>query len=368
MPIIGAQKKLFRKKTFKLNKLLFHTDLKYRISRHIIFFVTIVLIFTLVLYVRNDGEKFLHLLFVTLVNALVFLGYAYLTLYLLIPAFLHKKQFFRFGISFLGLGFLLSAIKLSISDFIFYSSISPEFMGSEGLLNLRYILVNTKDMSFIVALFVIARFTRDWLIAQNQNKELQKTFTELNLKLLQGRFEPHFLFNTMNNLYALSLKSPQKTLDLVRKLRRVLRFAISDAQNDKVPLSKEYEMIEDFMQIEQIRYGSRLKIKSSVSGNCEKRMIAPFLLYTLVENCFRHGSATDAGRPWIVVSLNCEGPRISFETWNSIPKKNQLVAPVQGKGLLNLRQRLDIIYPNRYSLLLQEGSAEFFAKLEVDLN
>lgn len=351
-----------------MNEFLFHTDLKYRIARHITFFVLIVLIFTLVLFGRSDGQHFLHLLLTTLVNAIIFLGYGYLTLFLLIPVFLHKRRFFWFGFSFLGLGFSLSAIKLSISDFIFYSSISPEFVGSEGLLNLRYILINTKDMSFIVALFVIARFTRDWLIAQNQNKGLQKIYSELNLKLLQGRFEPHFLFNTMNNLYALSLKNPQKTLDVIQKLKRVLRFAISDAQKEKVPLSNEFEMIEDFMQIEQIRYGSRLKIRKSVSGNCRGLTIAPFLLYSLVENCFRHGSSTDAGRPWISVTLNCENSKVRFETRNSIPKKYQPDLPIQEKGLLNLRQRLEIIYPERYSLLLEEDSLEFRTKLEVDLN
>lgn len=358
----------FGTKIAALNKFLFHIDLRYRISRHLVFFALIVLIFTLVLYVTNSGERFGYLLFVTVVNAFIFWAYAYLVLFLLIPVFLHKRRFFWFGVSLAGLGFALSAIKLSVSGFIFYSSISPEFNGPEGMLNLRYILINTKDMSFIVALFVIARFTRDWLIAQNQNKELQKTYLEMNLKLLQSRFEPHFLFNTMNNLYALSLKSPQKTLDVIRKLKQVLQFAISDAQSEKVLLSKEFEMIENFMQIEQIRYGSRLRIRSSVTGNYENLLIAPFLLYSLVENCFRHGSATDAGRPWIAISLNCENSKVSFETRNSVPKKCQTVSPVQEKGLSNLRQRLDMVYPNRYSLLLREDLAEFSAKLELDLN
>lgn len=351
-----------------MNKFLFHTALRYRLSRHIAFFVLVVLIFTLVLYGRNGGQHFVPLLYLTFINALIFLGYGYLTLFVLIPTFLHDKKFVLFGISFLGLGFFLSTLKLSISDFIFYSSISPEFIGSTGMLNVRFIMINTKDMSFIVALFVIVKFTKDWLIAQNQHNDLQKTYSELNLRLLQSRFEPHFLFNTLNNLYALSLSNQDKTLDVIRKLRRVLQFSITDAQQIKVPVSGEYEMIEDFIQIEQIRYGSRLQIKSSVTGSCGNLMIAPFLLFTLVENCFKHGSSTDAVQPWIILALTCENSRICFETRNSIPKKYHPAVTIQEKGLSNLRKRLEIIYPKKYSLTLKEEPQEFLVKLELDLS
>lgn len=354
-------------KVSELNRLLFHTALKYRISRHILFFVVTVLIFTLVLYSRNSGHDFLQLLKLTFINALIFLGYGYLTLFVLIPNFLPGKKFVLLGISFLGLGFFLSAIKLSVSDFIFYSSISPEFIGSKGLLNVRFILINTKDMSFIVALMVIARFTKDWLIAENQHKALQKKYTELNLRLLQSHFEPHFLFNTLNNLYALSLSNPSKTLDVIRKFKRLLQFSITDAQMKKVPVSREIEMIEDFIRIEQIRYGSRLQITNTVTGNCENLMIAPFLLFTLVENCFKHGSSTDAGQPWIALSLTCEKSRICFETKNSIPKKFHPLMTIQEKGLLKLRHRLEILYPKKHTLNLKEEHQEFAVKLELDL-
>jgi len=351
-----------------LNKIIFHTALKYRLSRHITFFVIVVLIFTLVLFNRSHGQHFGELLYLTFINALIFLGYGYLTLFVLIPKFLPNKKFFLLGISFLGLGFLLSILKLSVSDFIFYSSISPEFIGSKGLLTLRFILINTKDMSFIVALMVIAKFTKDWLIAENQRQTLQKKYTELNLRLLQSHFEPHFLFNTLNNLYALSLSNSDKTLDIIRKFKRVLQFSIKDAQKKKVPVSREIEMIGDFIQIEQIRYGSRLQIINEITGSYENLQIAPFLLFTLVENCFRHGSSTDAGQPWIKLSLTCEKSRICFETKNSIPKKPRPVMNIQEKGLLKLRQRLEIIYPRKYSLMLKEENQEFAVKLILDLN
>ena len=309
----------------------------------------------------------MQLLYITFINALIFLGYGYLTIFVLIPVFLPEKRYFLFGISFLCLGFFLSAIKLSVSDFIFYSSISPEFVGSTGLLNVRFILINTKDMSFIVALFVIVRFTKDWLIAESQHKALQKKYDELKLRLLQSHFEPHFLFNTLNNLYALSLSNQEMALNVIRKFKGVLQFAITDAPLNKVPLSKEIEMINDYIAIEQIRYGSRLQVKSTVRGGSEKLMIAPFLIFTLVENCFKHGSSIDSGLPWIELSFTCEKNKVCFEARNSIPKKNHTSSILQEKGLMKLRQRLEIIYPNKHILVLKEGVHEFEAKLELDL-
>lgn len=331
-------------------------------------FVFLVLIFSLVLYSRADNTDYLPLLRITFFNALIFIGYGYLTIFVLLPFFLPERKYLLFGISFLGLGFFLSALKLSVSDFIFYSSISPEYLSSKGLLNVRYILINTKDMSFIVALLVIVKFTKDWLIAENQHKALQKKHEELNLRLLQSNFEPHFLFNTLNNLYALSLSNSAKTADVIRKFKRLLQFSITEAQGEKVLLSKEIEMIQDFIDIEQIRYGSRLRIRNTVIGACENLMIAPFLLFTLVENCFKHGSSVDAGQPWIELTCTCENSRIIFEAKNSIPKNCQSNGIFQEKGLAKLRQRLELIYPKKYTFILKEEPLKFKTMLEVDLN
>lgn len=351
-----------------MNKFLFHNDLKYRITRHSTFFVVIVLVFTFVLFSRTEGQHFSELLLLTTINAIFFLGYGYLTIFALLPIFLPDKKYFLLGISFVATGLLLSVLKLSISDFIFYSSISPEYANSEGILFLRQVLVNTKDMTFIVALFVIAKFTKDWMIVENQKKTLERKHDELQLRLLQGHFEPHFLFNTLNNLYALSLSNHSQTHDFIQSFRSVLRFSISEAQKENVSITDELDMIEDFIRLEQIRYGDRLRVERSFTGDCKGILIAPFVLFALVENCFRHGSSADAGHPWISLSLNCSDGRICFETKNSIPSHKKKSNNLREKGLSKLRQRLGIQYPGKYNLQLTESVNEFTARLELDLN
>jgi LytS/YehU family sensor histidine kinase len=327
-----------------------------------------VLIFSLVLYSRSDAQPFLSLFSLTFINAVIFLGYGYLTIFVLIPIFLSERKYVWFALAFLLLGFFLSSIKLSVSDFIFYSSISPEYLNSKGILNFRYILINTKDMSFIVALMIVAKYTKDWLIAEKQHQLLQIKFDELNLRLLQSHFEPHFLFNTLNNLYALSFINLERTTDIIRKFKRILQFSIHDAQLKTVPLKTELDMIHDFIEIEQIRYGDRLRVEYQIEGRTEQLDIAPFILFSLVENCFKHGSSTDAGNPWIKISLQGREGQIVFEAKNSIPAKCHSNLAIQEKGLAKLRQRLELIYSQRYSLSLKSDALEFSAKLELKLN
>lgn len=351
-----------------MNKFLFHNELKYRIARHITFFIVIVLVFTFVLFSRNEGHLFFELLLLTTLNALFFLGYGYLTIFILLPVFLPSKKYFLLGISFITTGLLLSVLKLSISDFIFYSSISPEYADSQGIAFFRQVLINTKDMSFIVALFVIAKFTKDWMIVENKRKTLERKHEELQLRLLQGHFEPHFLFNTLNNLYALSLSNHERTTEFIKSFRSVLRFSISEVKKERVPITEELEMIEDFIRLEQIRYGDRLRVERSLTGDCSGISIAPFILFALVENCFRHGSSADAGHPWISLSLNCSDGRIFFETKNSVPSPKKQSINTNEKGFPKLKRRLNIQYPGKHNLQLTQSENEYTARLELDLN
>jgi LytS/YehU family sensor histidine kinase len=223
-------------------------------------------------------------------------------------------------------------------------------------------------MSFIVALMIVVKYTKDWLIAEKQHQLLQTKYDELKLRLLQSHFEPHFLFNTLNNLYALSLINSAKTIDVIRKFKSILQFSINEAQLKRVPLKKELDMIQDFIEIERIRYGERLRVEYQVSGSTEKLEIAPFILFTLVENCFKHGSSPDAGKPWIELYLQSKEGRIVFETKNSIPTKCRSNQTFMEKGLTKLRQRLELIYSQRYSLILKGESMEFSVKLELKLS
>jgi two-component system, LytTR family, sensor kinase len=348
-----------------MNQFLYNNSFKYRLSRHFLFFAITVLAFTVILNLQNNNESFYKTLWITLINAVFFFSYAYITIFLLIPEFLLTKKTGWFAVLFLLVGVALSALKLVVSDQIFYSSISPENIDSKGIFNLRFIAVNTKDMTFIVALFCIAKYIKDYLHAEEIRKLVTIQTKEAQRKLFQSQFDPHFMFNTINNLYAISLLNPLKTIDVISRIKIVLNYIIDEIQKEYVELEGEIELVKNYIQLEKLRYGNRLKVNMNVEGDLKLRRIPPMILFFLVENCFKHGSSLDAGSPWMNVEIKSEPGKIVLMVENSKPG-NSAAKNKNEVQLKHLRKRLDIMYnPNGYDLKIWDNDNSFKVYIEL---
>ncbi len=250
-----------------MEKLLFHNSITYRLYRYLLFFLITVFLFATIFYVQNGTGNYWDTFFITFINGLFFFGYAYLTIYLLIPEFLYQKKGGWFFLLFGLVGVGLSAMKLVISDHIFYSSISPENIQRSGIMNLRFIVVNTKDMTFVVALLCVAKYVRDYISTERARKKLEIQNREAQNKLLQSQFDPHFLFNTINNMYALSLLNPLKTREVIGRMKIVLNYIIDESQKDFVNLQDEISLVDNYVQLEKLRYGKRLSVEMITEGD-----------------------------------------------------------------------------------------------------
>jgi len=348
-----------------MNRFLFNNEFKYRLVRHFLFFAATVLGFAFLFFFQNKNNGFASALWITFVNSLFFFSYGYVTIFLLIPEFLLNRKAGWFVVLFLLIGVALSALKLMVSDQIFYAALSPENMQGRGLLNLRFVVVNTKDMTFIVALFCIAKFVKDFFHAEKTRKILQKETFEAKRKLYQAQFDPHFLFNTINNLYAISLLNPEKAIQVVGRLKIVLHYIIDEIQKDFVALESEIVLVKNYIQLEKLRYGNRLKVDFIIDGNLQTAKVPPMILFFLIENSFRHGSSLDAGSPWIHINIKPENGKIHFRVENSKPLKT----PTFKGGALplaQLRKRLDVIYSrDGYDLKIDETDKSFNVNLEL---
>lgn len=348
-----------------MNRFLFNNDLRYRLVRHFVFFAVTVLGFAFLFYLQNKSDGFAGALWITFVNSLFFFSYGYVTIFLLIPEFLLNRKPGWFVVLFLLIGVALSALKLMVSDQIFYAALSPENSQSRGLFNFRFVVINTKDMTFIVALFCVAKFVKDFVHAEKTRKILQMETLEAKRRLYQAQFDPHFLFNTINNLYAISLLNPEKAINVVARLKTVLHYIIDEIQNDFVALENEIVLVKNYIQLEKLRYGNRLKVDFIVDGNLQTAKIPPMVLFFLIENSFRHGSSLDAGSPWIHVNIKPENGNIHLRVENSKPLKINIL-----KGgalpLMQLRKRLDVIYSREgYDLKIDETDKSFSVNLEL---
>ncbi len=351
-----------------MNRFLFDNTIKYRIGRHLLLFTSMVIFFAIIIYVQKNTESFSEAIWLTFLNALFFFSYAYITIFLLVPEFLIRGKIFWFIVLLFLVGTGLSAIKLVVSDQIFYSAISPENIQDSGIMNLRFIAVNTKDMTFVVAVFCIAKYIKDFLYSEQHRKVLEQQTKRAQRKLFQSQFDPHFLFNTINNMYALSLLNPAKTNEVINRIKIVLNYIIEEIQKEFVVLRHEIALIENFIQLEKLRYGKRLKVDILLEGELQDAKIPPLILFVLVENCFKHGTSLDAGTPWIKIKVKTIAGKIFLSAENSKPKsvlkeKNEQKESFQ---LKNLRRRLQLIYsPEGFDLRIKDNIDSF--KVEIEL-
>jgi sensor histidine kinase YesM len=348
-----------------MNRFLYDNSFKFRFGRHSLFFLSTVVVFIAILFVQNNTVSLFETFRITLINALLFFSYAYITIFLLIPEFLLQKKIAWFVLLFLLVGIALSALKLIVSDQIFYSSISPENIDRKGIINLRFIVVNTKDMTFIVALFCIAKYIKDYIYAEKMRELVTIETKEAQRKLLQAQFDPHFMFNTINNLYAISLLNPVKTIEVINRIKIVLNYIIEEIQNEYVDLEGEIELIKNYIQLEKLRYGNRLKVNLNIEGNLQSRKIPPMILFYLIENSFKHGSSLDAGSPWINAEIKAEPDKTILVVENSKPS-NPTIGYRNEEQLKHLRKRLDIMYkPNGYHLKIKDTEKTFNVYIEL---
>lgn len=350
-------------------KLLISQKLSYRIVRHVVLFLAMVLLFSWVANSRSEVYgNFFNGFTMVFINALFFFGYAYLTVYLFIPHFLVKRRVFIFIVLFVLTGLGLSLLKFIFSDFIFYQAIAPENGHSYNSITLSALLVNTKDMTFIVAIFALVKYARDNYLLQSNIRELQRKGLEAELKLLEHQMDPHVIFNNFNNLYSISIYRPEYLKSTVKKLKSILHYLFTESKSDKVLLAMEVEMIENYIGLEKLRYGDRLNISFKTEGKIEGFKISPLILYSFVENCFVHGAGEDPRKSWINIELTVKDSRLCFVAANSVSEQfRQKKTNGNSSANENSVRRLELQYPNSHRLAIREKRNEHVVELSVSL-
>lgn len=212
---------------------------------------------------------------------------------------------------------------------------------------------------------VLISFMISWFETQKLKDELINQQQAGELALLRSQVNPHFLFNTLNNIYSLVYRKSEDAPAAVMKLSSIMRYVLYDATSDKVPLEKEVEYLKSFIELQKLRIKHPDFVSLSIEGNIDSRTIAPMLLIPFVENAFKHGSKNH--EPGIFIRLKTEQDWLRFEVINYIRKTT--VAPVQqasGIGLANIRRRLDLLYPDKYQLIIKQDEEKYRINLEIE--
>ncbi len=273
----------------------------------------------------------------------------YINNLLVLPRFYKNK--WGFGLLFIINALLFASISVWVID---YYSPQPQ---QNGLLRLFGVLL--LSITFGSAL----KLTRDSFIKDRERKKAE-------LQLLKAQMNPHFLFNTLNNLYGLSVVKSEQLPKLMLKLSDLLRYSLYDTREEFVPLSKDIEYIENYIALEQIRLEDQTEISFTKSGNLDSKFIIPMLLIVFVENAFKHLSESKEGESRVLVNIEVDEKGLSFQCSNSASNdrsaSNGLEKGRSGIGLDNAKKRLELMYPGVHKLDIEKGNELFEVHLTID--
>lgn len=221
-----------------------------------------------------------------------------------------------------------------------------------------------------LAAFKISGHLREKALLQQKIEhdrlESELKLKEAELKLLKSQIHPHFLFNTLNNLYSLSLEKSDKAPDLIIRLADMLSYIIYDCNSDRVLLAKEIDFLNSFIELQKVRYDS-CDIHFNISGDMNNNQIAPMILHTFIDNSFKHGPDKDSGSPWIRISITLNNGQLFFTVINSTIQDEKHQNKASGIGISNAVKRLELIYPDKHDLVMNHSGNTYSVFLKLEL-
>ncbi|TKC12344.1 hypothetical protein FA048_01615 [Pedobacter polaris] len=291
----------------------------------------------------------------------------YINYIFLIPEFIQKrKKYWLYVFSFV---FILAAsvlIKTTIAV------LNPEDLlqsiGRKGEIHHisvnEYVIVSTFFSGFVLVSSCIIKFSVDWFSNEKIQRSLESEKKDMELQFLKSQLNPHFLFNSLNNIYSLAYQKSEKTADAILKLSEIMRYMIYESNDSWVDLSKEVEYVTSFVELQKLRFKDGAAVNITINGEIDGQKIVPLILISFVENAFKHGVANDPEDP-IKINIIANQKILHFSVSNKKNKTNK--DAMGGVGLNNVERRLQLLYPDRYKLNIVNSATHYTTELMLDL-
>jgi hypothetical protein len=353
----------------RLSRLLYAPAPHIRIALHVVFWLFRLGDLTFTYHSRvfwqwaSTGVSWFGSLTASLLEWVGELALTYGIVYWFFPRFFQQRKYLAFAAASLTL--LLAVFLFTLPDQMQFHfprySVDPHsyFWNS---------LMNFVRMSFATwLLFMAWRWIRLYHQRITEQATLRRDTAALGFQLLKAQVHPHFLFNTLNNIYSFSLDGSPRAGQLLQQLSAIMRYMIIDCEADRTPLDRELHLLEDYIGLEKVRYGERLDLHISIQGDTWRRRIAPLLMIPFVENCFKHGASQMLQRPMVQLQVNIVDDQLDFRLTNNTPPAANPPGGKSGIGLKNIRRRLELLYPRRHQLEISPTGDVFSVHLVVPL-
>jgi sensor histidine kinase YesM len=322
-------------------------------------------------YFKNPVYTFTESFFVVLAQVPLTYG----MLYFVLPKFILKKKYLQSLFVIIAFWFaggifnlyLMSQVFPPLLAYLLPSEYLPLAPRSEGVSFFMAVIATNKGAFTIACSALMLKFGKHWYYKEHRNLQLQKENAESQLRLLTAQVHPHFLFNTLNNIYSQTQIESPKGSKMIMGLSDILRYILYEGQKPMVRLKQELQLIIEYVNLEKIRYGNKLEVNVLIPDTPKDLYIAPLLLLPFVENCFKHGTSNVLENPWINLTIELKDTTLVMKLMNGkVPMKGK-EQKRSGIGINNVRKRLDLLYKDRYDLQIREEEEVFVVDLRVEL-
>lgn len=313
-----------------------------------------------------------------------YIAFTYAVIYYILPRFISNKKkwiattgiLLLFFIAFLAVDYIMIYLtSLDSSNSRVKQGIPRSTSSTNQIITLtiRTVIFN---LATLVGLAVTIKLLKRWWLKHKETEQVAKEKVSAELQLLKAQIHPHFLFNSLNNIYSFALEASPKASEMIQKLSRLLHYMLYDCKQSFVLLEKELKMIQDYISLEKIRYGERLQLVVNIqeiplgySGDIGTKLIAPLLLIPFVENSFKHGTSKMLVHPRVALDITIKDNILFFKLINSKPTEIGEIpaSDNHGLGLKNVQKRLELIYPNRHEIQILEDPFEYSVWLKIIL-
>ncbi len=359
---------------------IFSDEWKHRVRRHLAFwlFWGIFQGFLYASIATENGYSYFRRLPLSILESFIFLlahiFLAYSLMYFVIPRFLLKQKYWQTAgltiLCFLGTAAISTLISQFIIDPLRLSLIGDSYKLSPYRLSSvklhLSLLAGLRGALTVGGIAAAIKLMKHWYIKEQRNLQLQKENAESQLQLLKAQVHPHFLFNTLNNIYSYTQNSSPVAAKMVSGLSDLLRFMLYECNQRVVPLSSELKTIKDYIDLEQIRYGNKLDIHLDLPEKNNDLYITPLLLLPLVENCFKHGTSHMLEQPWVSLQITIEKTEMRMKLLNG-KITEEIKSEKKGIGISNVEKRLSLLYPGKHEFIVTNDPEVFIINLKIEL-
>lgn len=331
-----------------------------QIVLHTIIWAIILLFF---MYTTTSGKIGYSTIVVFVYFGLINIALFYINYLFILPIFLDKKRYLWCANMMLLSIIVFAFIKCGLA-YYFYDIVIKRENGKHVMDFWNYYFGAAFVSCFFIFLSTVLKFMQDWFNNEKIKSRLENEMLIAELAFLKSQINPHFLFNSLNNIYSLAYQKSEKTPEAVLKLSEIMRYMLYESNVDKVPLSDEIRYLENYIELQKLRFKDKTHIKFEINGDSEGKKITPLVLISFVENAFKHGLATDIDNP-ITIILNVTSHKLFFQVINK--KSNLNKDDTGGIGLKNVQRRLDLIYKDQYRLHIDDKNDIYSCELYLNL-